>query len=110
MMLYIWFSGRRNFTGISIVVLLVLFQMTARYLENSSGNSEVMIKRLWLLLGVFVLGYTIHAALNAKSFLDIGIEYQVREWRDFWTGSDVPATQHNFYYLPVMALVFPALL
>ena len=66
MLLYIWFSGRRNFTGISIVVLLVLFQMTARYLENSSGNSEIMIQRLWLLLGVFVLGYTIHAALNAK--------------------------------------------
>ena len=56
MLLYIWFSGRRNFTGISIVVLLVLFQMTARYLENSSGNSEIMIQRLWLLLGLFVLG------------------------------------------------------
>lgn len=110
MLLYIWFSGRRNFTGISIVVLLVLFQMTARYLENSSGNSEIMIQRLWLLLGVFVLGYTIHAALNAKMFLKLGSDFQVRRWMDFWTGSDVPATQHNFYYLPVMALVFPALL
>lgn len=110
MSLYIWFSGRRNVTGISIVLLLVLFQMVARYLVSSSGNSEKMIKRLWLLLGVFVLGYTIHAILNAKIFWELGSDFQARRWMDFWTGSDVPATQHNIYYLPVLGLIFPALL
>lgn len=110
LLLYIWFSGRRNFTGISIVLLPVLFQITVRYLVDSSGNSEIMFKRSWLLMGAFVLGYTIHAALNAKTIVEVDPNFQVRRWIDFWTGSEVPATQHNIYYLPVLALMFPSLL
>ena len=110
MLTYIWFSGRRNLTGISIVLLPLLAQMTSQYLMNGGEGHTDREKRIWMLLGVFVIGYTIHAVLNARLFLDMGPDYQGRYWLDFWTRSDTPATQHNMYFLPVLAVVFPAIL
>lgn len=110
MLTYIWFSGRRNLTGISIVLLPLLAQMTSQYLMNGGEGHTDRAKRIWMLLGVFVIGYTLHAILNAKVFLDMGPDYQGRHWLDFWTGVSTPATQHNIYFLPALAAVFPAVL
>ncbi len=108
--LYIWYSGKRNLNGISIVLLPLFFQITGRYLISAAEDKNARLKRMWMLLGVFVAGYTIHAGLNAKIFFDLRSELWGRHWPDFWTGVYVPATQHSIYFLPVLALVFPAVL
>lgn len=110
MVLYIWFSGKRNLTGISIVLLPVLFQMAGRYMLNDAKDRKEFIRCLWCLIGAFVLGYTIHAVLNTGMYWLYGLGERGRVWKDVWTGYDVPATQHNIYFLPVLAVVFPAIL
>ena len=110
MALYIWFSGKRNLTGISIILLPVLFQMAGRYMLNNAKYRKEFIRCLWCLIGVFVLGYTIHAILNTGTYWLYGLGERGRVWKDVWTGYEVPATQHNIYFLPALAVVFPAII
>ena len=110
MLLYIWFSGRRNFTGISIVLLPVLLQMWSRNILSICHNKEEKEKRSSILLGVFVVGYMIHALLNVSEYWGLGFGTAWRYWNDFWTGYSTPATQHSIYFLPVLAISVPALL
>ena len=109
MALYIWFSGKRNLTGLSIVMLPLFFQLASRYVLNASQDKKELGKRIGKLLGIFVLGYTLHAVLNAGMYWIYGFAGS-RAWKDVWTGMNVPATQQVIYFLPILALAFPAIL
>lgn len=111
LLFYVVISGRMSFSGLSIVFLPILFQLTARYLIYATQDEVGALKRMLMLIGVFVIGYTVHGMLNTKIFFDFHFELVGgRRWPDYWTGNSVPATQHNIYFLPTLAIAFPGML
>ena len=65
-------------------------------------------KSLLILIFAFVAGYAVHGALNAYMYYAGYVIPGTRQWQDFWTGAIVPWTQHTAYFLPVLAMFFPA--
>ena len=110
MFLFEIFAVKNWGQGISIILMPVLFQLIGRYTLSQIQDEKKYLKRIKILLGIFVLGYFIHALLNSGIYLKNGIAFQGRVWEDIWTGVMTPATQHNIYFLPVMAMTFPAVL
>lgn len=55
---------------------------------------------------VLSLGLLIGSILNAISWQQHGFDEIGRAWEEFWTGQVLPATQHVFWSLLIVALVF----
>lgn len=100
-------------TIVSVVLLPVLFMYVAKVVVLDSGMRQEGEKKVWHMLGAMVFGLCAHGFLNLWCLLNT---YQyagargVRHWPDIWTHDAlVPATQQNFYILPILALLFPAI-
>lgn len=73
-------------------------------LSNCEENVE---KQLSIVIWILVLGMLLHGALNAWAGWREGIfDSGKRVWSDYWTKKDLPATQHVFFFIPVVSVVF----
>ena len=94
---------------VSAAALPVLLSLISKYVVTVSADKAE--KRIWLLLTVFLLGFSLHGILNSILYFKLGFtENMGRVWKDIWTGLDLRATHQNVYVIPVLALLFPAFL
>ena len=107
--LYAWIAKK---SLLSVTLLPVLFSYLAKLMVYNMEGLKKKEKLIWYMIGVMVLGLCIHGLLN---FGELVREYGfagskgIRHWGDFWHPERrVPATQQNFYVLPIVAVLFPA--
>lgn len=70
-------------------------------MQDQNGRNQ----RSKVAIVVVALGLFIGSILNAVSWYQYGFE-NGRVWGEFWTGQILPATQHIFWSLLIIALVF----
>lgn len=68
-------------------------------------NREECEKRTRIVIIIVSLGLFAGSVLNAVSWYQYGFEGG-RAWREFWTGQTLPATQHVYWSLFIVALIF----
>lgn len=100
--------GTRGLTMSLPYVGLVIYVL-GNYLGSEIKTREDREKRFLLLLFMLILGHSIHGVLNSYLFLDGQWDNgDIRVWMDCWLGVCLPGTQQIVYFLPALAMVFPA--
>lgn len=100
--------GARGLTMSLPYVGLVMYVL-GNYLGSEIKAKEDYEKRFLLLLFMLVLGHSIHGIFNSYLFLDGQWDNgDIRVWMDCWLGVCLPGTQQIVYFLPALAMVFPA--
>ena len=100
--------GSRGFTMSLPYVGLVMYVL-GNYLSSEIKTKEDKEKKYLLVLLMIVLGHSIHGYLNSYLFLDGQWDNgDIRVWMDWWLGVCLPGTAQIVYFLPVLAMVFPA--
>lgn len=100
----------RAFTSHSFYEVVIMYVL-ANYLACEIKAQEKKEEKIVLVLLVMVIGLTVHGLLNSYTFLDgQWKDGNIRVWKDFWSGEYVHGTMQVLYYLPAIALVFPALM
>ena len=92
----------------ALPVVFILLGKALMQRENTTEKNQTF----WLLLPVFsfIVGYSGHGILNGMVyFIEGPIQEGVRYWADVWTGNIMPGTQHSIYLLPVLSVMFPAI-
>ena len=106
---YLILYGTRAFT-MSLPYVGILLYVIGNYLssEVKQKNNYEQIYRLLII--TLIVGHTIHGALNSFLFLDGQLfENDIRVWMDIWMQITLPGTQQVVYFLPALAMVFPAI-
>lgn len=102
--------GTRGFTMSLPYVGLVMYVL-GNYLGSEVKTKEDSERKFLLLLFMLVLGHSIHGMLNSYLFLDGQWDNgDIRVWMDCWMGICLPGTQQIVYFLPAIAMVFPAII
>lgn len=106
---YLIVHGTRAFS-MSLPYVGILLYVIGNYLSSEVKQKDNYEKIYLLLLVMLIVGHTIHGALNSFLFLD-GQFYQddFRVWMDIWMQITLPGTQQVVYFLPALAMVFPAI-
>lgn len=90
-------------------IIPIMF-ITAHYLSSEIKNQENSEQKLIYLILAMAIGITIHGILNSFLFMDKQwLNGCNRIWMDFWSGEYKYAAWQNSYFLPAMAMAFPAL-
>lgn len=102
--------GARGLTMSLLYVGLVLYVL-GNYIGAELKNDVHREKMyLWILFALIV-GHCIHGYLNSWLFLDKQwFEDDIRVWMDWWTDYYLPGTAQIVYFLPALAMVFPAMM
>lgn len=87
----------------------ILMYVLANYLACEIKTKEKSEQLFFIILFTIVLGYTIHGFLNSYMYLEGYRAKAGRRWYDFWMHIYLPATEHVIYFLPVLSLIFPAI-
>lgn len=90
-------------------VPMVMYVMS-NYLAGDIKSDQSWEKKFIGILFSLVLGYTIHGLLNSYLYFAGYIKPGTRQWFDIWTGTYMPGTQHSLFYLPVLSILFPAII
>ncbi len=102
--------GTRGFT-MSLPYVGILMYVLGNYVSNEikeNDNKEILFLTL---LFMIVLGHSIHGYLNSYLFLDKQWDNgDIRVWMDCWMGVYLPGTAQIVYFLPVLAMVLPAII
>ena len=94
----------------TILYLPLIFYVLANYAVCRIREEKDFEKKFRMLLFALVLGTAVYGVLNSYMYYAGYVVPGTRRWQDFWTGEIVPGTQHTAYYLPVLAMFFPAVL
>ena len=105
---YIIQYGVRAVVTMIPYVPMVMYVLSSYYAGDLKKDSTWEKKFLAILFS-FIIGYAIHGILNSYMYYAGYIKQGTRQWYDFWSQSYLPATQHSLLYLPMLALVFPAI-
>lgn len=105
---YVIVNGTQGLKYTILYIPLVMYVL-ANYTACSLKETENKISKLLMLIAAMVIGYTIYGILNSYMYYAGYVVPGTRRWQDFWTGEIVPGTQHTIYFLPMMALFFPAI-
>lgn len=106
---YIILYGTRAFT-MSLPYVGILMYVVGHYLSGEVKTKEQYEKFYMFFLFAIILGHSLHGILNAVLFLDGQLfEDDIRVWMDIWMQITLPGTQQIVYFLPVLAMVFPAI-
>lgn len=101
--------GIRGATMSLPYVGLVMYVL-GNYLGSEAKTKENYEKLFLLMIFMLVLGHSIHGLLNSYLFLDKQWDNgDIRVWKDIWMNIYIPGTQQIVYFLPVIAMVFPAI-
>lgn len=105
-------THRSTLDTLYIILLPTIFSFLGKYLICICDplNKTYQEKSLYLMISPIIIGYSIHGVLNSILFLRNGSSPAGRAWLDIWDGTTPPATQQILYFLPVMAMFFPAFL
>ena len=87
----------------------VLMYVLANYLSCEAKTKENNERLLFIIFFTVVLGYTIHGFLNSYMYLSGYRTEARRHWYDFWLNVYLPATEQVIYFLPILSMVFPAI-
>lgn len=102
--------GVRGLTMSLAYVGLVLYVL-GHYLACEVKQNREKEKLFLLILFMIVLGHSIHGYLNSYLFLDKQWDNgDIRVWMDFWMNMYLPGTAQIVYFLPALAMVFPAII
>lgn len=88
----------------------VLMYVLANYLSCEAKTKENSERLLFIIFFAVVLGYTIHGFLNSYMYLAGYRTEARRHWYDFWLNVYLPATEQVIYFLPILSMVFPAII
>lgn len=88
----------------------VAMYVLANYLAGEFKGKENWEKKFIGILLCLVIGYTLHGMMNSYLYYAGYVKQGTRQWFDIWTKTYMPGTQHNLFYLPVLAMVFPAMM
>lgn len=106
---YIILYGTRAFT-MSLPYVGILLYVLGNYLSAQVAEKKNYEKFYMLFLFTVILGHSLHGILNAALFLDGQLfEDDIRVWMDIWMRITLPGTQQIVYFLPALAMVFPAI-
>ncbi len=106
---YIILYGTRAFT-MSLPYVGILMYVVGNYLSAQVAKKRDFEKFYLIFLFTIVLGHSLHGILNAALFLDGQLfEDDIRVWMDIWMQITLPGTQQIVYFLPALAMVFPAI-
>lgn len=106
---YIMQYGARAVVTVIPYVPVAMYVL-ASYLAGDLKEDEEREKKILGILLCLVIGYTVHGILNSYLYYAGYVKSGTRQWFDVWTKTYMPGTQHNLFYLPVLAMLFPALL
>lgn len=88
----------------------ILMYVLANYLSCEAKTKENSERLLFMIFFTVVLGYTIHGFLNSYMYLAGYRTEGRRHWYDFWMNVYLPATEQVIYFLPILSLIFPAII
>lgn len=93
-----------------ILYLPLVFYLLAKYSVYGFQKKESWEYKngVSVIFMTLILGFAIHGIFNAYMYYAGYVVPGTRRWSDFYTGEIVPGTQHTAYFLPVLAVVFPA--
>lgn len=93
-----------------ILYLPLVFYLLAKYSVYGFQQKEFWEYKngVSVIFMTLILGFALHGILNACMYYGGHVIPGTRRWADFWTGEIVPGTQHTAYFLPILAVVFPA--
>lgn len=106
---YIVQYGTRAVITMIPYVPMVMYVMS-NYLAGDIKNDKNWEKKFTGILFTLIIGYTIHGLLNSYMYYAGYVKPGTRQWFDFWTRSYMPGTQHSLFYLPILAMVIPAII
>lgn len=102
--------GLENAIALGLPYVGILMYVLANYLSSELKTKEESEKLLLIIFFAVVFGYTIHGFLNSYMYLAGYRTEGRRHWHDFWMNIYLPATEQVIYFLPVLSLVFPAII
>lgn len=108
------YAKLRDFGTAEIIMYAALpasFAMLG-YTMMLSGTWKKEYRYFYLLpVVIFLIGYSAHGLLNGITYFREGtIAYDVRTWKDFWSGEFLKGTQHSIYILPLLGMAVPAVI
>lgn len=104
---YLIVNGKQGLKYTILYIPLIIYVLANYTVCAVKKDEKSNSKLLWLLLAM-IAGYTIHGILNSYMYYAGYVVPGTRRWQDFWSGEIVPGTQHTVYFLPALALFFPA--
>lgn len=101
--------------GLRAILYLIVYIPPMIYVLGNYGacevkNSKESNKKLLCLIFAMIAGYTVLGILNSYMYYAGYVVPGTRRWQDFWSHEIVPGTQHTAYFLPVLAMFFPAVM
>lgn len=105
---YVIVNGMQGLTYTILYIPLIIYVL-ANYVTCSIKKSEKYNQKIRILLATLIVGFTIYGILNSYMYYAGYAVPGTRRWEDFWSREIVPGTQHTAYFLPMMALFFPAI-
>lgn len=103
------FMANRNLSDVIVMTLLpTFFMLIGKYLCVDSLYDECRDKKIFHLIIVFVLGYSLRNFFNVLIYFHTGVPH-ARSWGDIW-GGVLLATHQNIFAVPILSLMFPAFL
>lgn len=106
---YVIANGIRGIFYLILYIPLMIY-ILGNYSACSIKNSQKSDKKLLNLIFAMIAGYTILGILNSYMYYAGYVVPGTRRWQDFWSHEIVPGTQHTAYFLPVLAMFFPAVM
>lgn len=107
---HIILHGTRAFT-MSLPYVGILMYVLGNYLSCEIKDDKDSDLKFVRLIFAVVAGYSIHGILNSWLFLAGEIQNDdIRLWMDVWVKWYMPGTRQVTFFLPALALVFPALI
>lgn len=101
--------GFENAIVLGLPYVGILMYVLANYLSTELKIKEDSEKLLFIIFFSVVLGYTVHGFLNSYMYLAGYRTEGRRHWYDFWMNIYLPATEQVIYFLPILSLIFPAI-
>lgn len=99
----------RTFTSHSFYEVIVMYVLAHYLVYEVMGYEKSENKIKWIIF-IIAIGITIHGILNSYTFLNgQWKDGNIRVWQDFWSEEYVNGTMQVIYYLPALALTFPAI-
>ena len=94
----------------AILYIPLVIYVIGKYAICGSEATRDLNGRLMALLMAMIIGYTILGVLNSYMYFAGYVVPGTRRWQDFWSREIVPGTQHTAYFLPALAMFFPAVM
>lgn len=104
---YVIVNGLQGLKYTILYIPLVVYVL-ANYTACSVKDDKDCNDKIMKLLSALIVGFTIYGILNSYMYYAGYVVPGTRRWKDFWSGEIVPGTQHTIYFLPMMAMFFPA--